>query len=171
MVWATARTSRTVCLAGLLWSASTWTSIGRPLRSPTTLTASTPPSRQSSSSSSRSSASGPPGSSDSAGEPPFAHSLATLVPPVGSPWKPPPAPCSPDADTIYGRATTQSEDDCDRCYPGGLRCRAVRAKLSVPHMLRGLGPGGHRGGPCTDEPIAGRRVVYLGVERARPRPE
>ena len=55
-VWATARTSRTVCFAGLLGSASTCTSIGRPDRSPTTRTAWTPVRRHSSSSRSRSSA-------------------------------------------------------------------------------------------------------------------
>ena len=88
-VCATARTSRTVCFAGLLWSARTWTSTGRPDRSPTTRTAWTPLRRQSSSSSSRSSAaaaSRSPSDDDSS----FDHSLGMATPSLPEGPQPPP---------------------------------------------------------------------------------
>ena len=97
-VCATARTSRTVCFAGLLGSERTWTSIGRPERSPTTRTAWTPLRRHSSSSSSRSSAAG------------FLSPQTTIRrSTTHSAWRPRHSPRarSPRPDTAYGHPTTQ----------------------------------------------------------------
>ncbi len=70
------------------------------------------------------------------GTPPFAHSLAMLVPPVGSPWNPAPGPCSPCVGTIYGRPTTQSEDVvCVLLMGLALSCGS--GETIGPHIIEG----------------------------------
>ena len=143
-VCATALTSRTVCFAGLLGSARTWTSIGRPDLSPTTRTAWTPLRRQSSSSRSLSSAAGFLSPSDDNSS--FDHSpgMATPSTPRG-----PGAPARAQHTAIRPRSVGAAR--C-RCYLWGLRGDQIQVKLCVPFVQR-------------------RMSNCLRVETAGPRPE
>ncbi len=127
-VCATARTSRTVCFAGLLGSARTWTSTGRPDRSPTTRTAWTPLRRQSSSSRSRSSSAGFRSPSDDNSS--FDHSLDMATP---STPRGPGAPARTQHTAIRPRSVGAPR--C-RCYLWGLRGDQIRVKLCVPFVQR-----------------------------------